>query len=85
MNPIELALLLMFAPRFLRDMPRPRRGWYKAVVVTESPWYRAVCYEAVVRGRLRAYLNARWAAFDKDFSLPNLDGEVGVYWRIEEL
>lgn len=82
MNPLKIATLSLFAPRFWREMPKPSAGRYTVQVETFSPFKSTLRHEVFVCGRLRAYVTARWLALCVDWSTPSHGGMLGVRWAI---
>ena len=82
---MKTLLLLLFAPRYLSDMPADAPGSYEAVALTASPWYRAECAVERVEGRRAAYRRARWLALKLDQSTKSSALEVGVIWQIRQV
>lgn len=80
MNPLKFLVLALLAPRFFRDMPRPMAGAFIAGGQMYSPWYTHSAVEQRVVGRLRAYLTARWIAYQIDQR--RVTDEVGIRWFV---
>ena len=67
MNLLKLPLLLLFAPRFLQDMPPAGSGQFVANATKSSRFYHHTANERPVAGRRRAYIEARWMALVLDW------------------
>lgn len=83
MNPFKLPLLLLFAPRFLADMPPKGPGRFIASAEKYSRFFCHSSRERTVFGRRRAYVAARWLALVLDWGRHS--DAVGVRWAVYRL
>lgn len=64
-------IMALFCPRFFKDMPKNKSGYYFAEAISTSI-FRAprIVYSERVKGFRKAYLKARWMALKLDWKIP---------------
>jgi hypothetical protein len=76
-------LLLLFAPEYLKRMPKDDNLLYEAGAFTHYLFHQNPPEKMIVRGRRDAYKVARWLALKLDWSF--CSPSLGIRWYLEEI
>jgi hypothetical protein len=75
--------ILLFPLSVIWYMPPDEPGRYQAQAYTASPWNKWVRFSIETTSRRKAYLKARWAALQLEWTA--LSNECGIFWEVIDM